>query len=443
VSHPLLTSPIGRSLFRLAGPTTAIMLVQIAVALAETWYIARLGTASLAGAALVVPFVVIMHNMAAGGMGGAVAAAMARALGSGRIEDARALVLHALLLGTAIALCFTLFGWLAAPAIYRQLGGSGPALAEALAFSNVWFGAAIAIWTSFFIGSLMRGGGDAVTPARISVMLSIVYLPLSGILTLGIGDWPGLGIAGIPTAAIVTNCASAALVGRALWRGKLGFTPRGSSFHLQPRLFGEILKVGIAGSVTTVTAALTATLVTGLVGSFGTSALAGYGIGMRLEFMLAPVAFGIGSGMTTLVGIAAGAGDWRRAVKVGWTGGLAAFATIGAAGIAVALLPETWSRLFTSEPDVIAASVACLTRTAPFYCLFGLGLALNFASQGAGRMRAPVAGSFLRLAVAAGGGALLLERWGLAGVFDAIGASLALYGCLIAGSLLIKPWRAR
>ena len=73
-------------------------------------------------------------------------------------------------------------------------------------------------------------------------------------------------------------------------------------------------------------------LVTGLVGRFGTAALAGYSIGMRLEFMLAPLAFGIGTGATTLVGIAAGAGAWRRAVKVAWTGGLIAFVAMGAIG---------------------------------------------------------------------------------------------------------------
>src|SRR6185436_5234755 len=160
----------------------------------------------------------------------------------------------------------------------------------------------------------------------------------------------------------------------------------------------------------------TALLVTGLVGQCGTAALAGWGIALRLEFMLAPVAFGIGSGATTLVGIAAGAGDWRRAVRAAWTAGFAAFAIIGTAGWIVALLPERWSRLFSADPEVIAASVACLTRTAPFFCLFGLGLTLGFAGQGAGRMTAPVTASFVRFAVATVGGAWALQRYGLAGV---------------------------
>jgi Na+-driven multidrug efflux pump len=199
------------------------------------------------------------------------------------------------------------------------------------------------------------------------------------------------------------------------------------------------------GSVTTITSTFTAMLVTALVGRFGTAALAGYSIGMRLEFMLAPLAFGIGTGATTLVGIAAGAGAWQRAVKVAWTGGLFAFFAMGAIGWAIALLPEAWSHLFASDPAVIAASVACIVHVAPFYCLFGLGLTLNFACQGAGRMAVPVVASVARLAVAAGGGWFAVEKIGLGldGVFMAIAASLAIYGFLIGGALLLFPWRSR
>jgi Na+-driven multidrug efflux pump len=186
-------------------------------------------------------------------------------------------------------------------------------------------------------------------------------------------------------------------------------------------------------------------LVTALVGRLGTAALAGYSIGMRLEFMMAPLAFGIGTGATTLVGISAGGGDWQRAVRVAWIAGLTAAAAIGAIGWTVAAMPQAWSRLFASDPEVVAASVACIVRVAPFYCVFGLGLTLNFASQGAGRMAVPVAASLARLAIAAGGGWLAVEALGLGleGVFTAVAASLVVYGGLIAGTLLVAPWRGR
>jgi putative MATE family efflux protein len=449
LSHPLLTAPIGPALLRLAGPTTAVMVLQIFVAMADIWIIARLGTDALAAIALVFPFMALMVNSANGGIGGGVASSLARALGAGRHEDARALVQHALLLGVAFGLGFTMLAWTAAPGFYRLLGGSGLALERALAFSDLWYGGAIVVWLSCFLAALLRGAGDTATPARIGVMTSIVYVPLAGVLALGLGDWPGLGIVGPAIASIAAALGSALLLARALWsdnvRGRLGFAPALSGIRLQPRLFGEILRVGIMSVFTTLTGSATALLMTGLVGRFGVTALAGYGIGVRLEFMLAPLAFGIGTGLTTLVGVAVGAGDWKRAVRVAWIGGLIAFATIGTIGWAVALLPESWSRLFTDDRQVIAASVAYITRVAPFYCLFGLGLALYFASQGAGRMTAPFMAGIARLVVTTAGGWLAVEKLGLGlgGLFAAIAVGMTTYGCLIAGPLLVAPWRSR
>ena len=421
------------------------MIVQTFVAIAETFIFGRLGTEALAGFALVFPLMMMMTMMAAGGMGGGVAAAMARTLGAGRTEDARKLVLHALVLGTVLALLFTLLAWTVAPALYRLLGGEGRSLANALTYSNVLFTGSIFIWANFFLSALLRGGGDAATPGRYMLVSSIAQVPLSYVLALGIGGWPGMGMAGPAVSALLTSAVSALLQARALWSGKLGFVPAAAGVPLQARLFWEILRVGLIASFSAFTANLTAMLVTGLVGRFGVAALAGYGIGVRLEFMLVPLAFGIGSGLTTIVGVAAGAGDWRRAVRAAWIGSLVAGFGIGTFGWIVALFPEGWARLFTDDPDVIAATVSYVTRVAPFYFVFGIGMTLSFASQGAGRMKAPFAAGVMRLFVASTGGWFAIEHlgWGLPGVFVAIAVGIVTFGSLIAGPLLVHPWRGR
>jgi putative MATE family efflux protein len=440
-----LTAPIGRSLFRLAGPTTALMLVQILVAIAEIYFVGRLGTDALAGIALVVPFMTLMLNIANGAMGGGVAASLARALGAHRIDDARAVVVHALVLAFALGVFFTLSDWLAARWLFGMLGGSGAALEQALAFSHIWFSGAIAMWVSSFLAALLRGSGNTATPSLYGLLAAIAYVALAGVLMLGIAGWPGLGLAGAAVAALATTMASIFALAHAVWAGRLGFSPSLTGIRLRWEIFREILGVGALGSLTTVTSNVTAMLVTGLVGRFGVAALAGYGIGARLEFMVGPVAFGIGSGLTTLVGVAAGAGAWHRAVRATWIGGLTAFALIGLIGWAVALVPEAWSRLFTSDSAVIIASASYITHVAPFYCLFGLGLSLYFASQGAGRMAVPVAAGIARMIITTVGGWILIEdtQLGLAGVFVAIAAGMIVYGGLIAGALFIAPWRTR
>jgi putative MATE family efflux protein len=445
VSHPLLSAPIGRSLFRLAGPTTTLMLVQILVAIAEVYFVGRLGTDALAGNALVIPFSSLMLNIANGAMGGGVAASLARAIGAGRLDDARAIIMHALVLAFGLGLLFTLCDWLFARTIFGLLGGSDAALAEALSFSHIFFAGAIAMWANSFLAALLRGSGDAATPSLYGFVGSIGYVALAGVLMLGVAGWPGLGLAGLAVAAVVATLANVGALALVVWYGRLGFAPSLCNVRLRWTIFRDILAIGALGSLTTVTSSLAAVLVTGLVGRFGVAALAGYGIGARLEFMVAPVAFGIGSGLTTIVGVAVGAGAWPRAVRATWIGGLTAFLAVGLIGWTVALWPEAWSRLFTADRAVMTATTAYLRHVAPFYCLFGFGLAVYFASQGAGRMAVPVVASIARMIVASAGGWILIEHTtlGLDGVFIAIAAGLIIYGGLIAGALFVAPWRKK
>ena len=91
---------------------------------------------------------------------------------------------------------------------------------------------------------------------------------------------------------------------------------------------------------------------------------------------------------------------------------------------------------------MVEATVAYITRVAPFYCLFGLGMTLSFASQGAGRMKAPFVAGIARLLIATVGGWFAVEilGWGLPGVFTAIAVGMVAFGALIAGPLLVIPW---
>ncbi|WP_439610071.1 MATE family efflux transporter [Reyranella sp.] len=444
MSHPLLVAPIGRSLLRLAGPTTAFMVVQIAVVLAEIWLIGRLGSGALAAFALVYPFVVMVMNVSSGGLGGAVAASMARALGGGRREDAQALVIHSLLLALVFAALCTLFAWTAAPLLYRMMGGEGAVLQQARAYSDLWFSLGVLVWATNFTSAILRGVGNTVLAARFGVVGSAVYVPLSALLGLGVGGWPGWGLAGFAAAGVAASAVSLALSVRAIWGGRLGFVPSLGGRGLQRRLFAEIMGVGLASSAVTVVGGIGTMVLTGLVGRFGTSALAGYAIGSRLENLMGAISYGIGTGMLTLIGVAAGADGWARARRVAWTGSLFAAGVIGMIGGAIALLPEQWSLLFTSDPATIAACVGYLTRAAPFYILYGLGLTLHFGSQGAGRMTVPVAAVLVRLVVTVGGGWLAIELGqGLDALFWAIGIGLAVYGVVMGGMLLLRPWQSR
>jgi hypothetical protein len=110
--------------------------------------------------------------------------------------------------------------------------------------------------------------------------------------------------------------------------------------------------------------------------------LAGFGLGIRLEYLLIPVVFGVGAAMIPMIGMNVGAGNLRRAREIAWTGALGAAAITGAIGVAAALFAPAWIGLFTDDAAAIAGGAAYLRIAGPAYALIGLGLAFSFASQG-------------------------------------------------------------
>jgi Na+-driven multidrug efflux pump len=208
-------------------------------------------------------------------------------------------------------------------------------------------------------------------------------------------------------------------------------------------LFREILKVGLPGAFNTVQANLTQVLLTAAVGAFGTAALAGYGMGARLEYLQIPLVFGMGSALVTMVGTNMGAGQPLRARRVAWVGAGIAAAVTATIGLLGALAPHVWLGLFSSEADVLAAGATYLRIVGPTYGFFGLGLALYFASQGAGHLLWPVLGGAARLLVAAGGGWVVVHALGgsLAALCGIMALAFVIFGSTIALALRAGAWR--
>jgi Na+-driven multidrug efflux pump len=212
--------------------------------------------------------------------------------------------------------------------------------------------------------------------------------------------------------------------------------------RLRAPFFADILRVGAVGAVSTLQTSLTVALTTAIVGAHGgPDAVAGYGTGARLEYLLIPLVFGLGAPMVALVGTNIGAGQRERALRIALTGGTLAFAISETVGIAAALWPEAWLGLFGSDPRMLATGVDYLRVVGPSYGFFGLGLALYFASQGAGRLAWPLLAGLLRMVVAVGGGWLAVTLTGsLLWGFVIVALALVTYGVTIVTAIANGVW---
>ena len=439
----MLSGPIVPTILALSAPNVLNVAMQSLVSIGDAFFVGQLGIVDLAALALVFPAQMALGQMSAGAMGGGISSSVARALGSGNRAGAEAAAAHGLAIAVGMAALFAIafagFGRI----IFGALGGSGGALDRAEAFANVLFLGCLAHWIANSMASVLRGTGDMKTPGYALVAAAALQIPLCGALTLGWAGLPRLGIQGPAASAVI--CFALA----ALW---MLFRLIGPHATLQLRLpvggfrwrsFSDILKVGLIACLVVILTNGTVLLVTGLIGRAGDSAIAGYGIGSRLEYMLVPISFGIGAALTALVGTNIGARQHARALRMAWSGAFMAGGIAALIGVVVAIWPDLWLGLFTHNAAALAAGRTYLSAVGPVYGFFGIAMALYFASQGTGEMMWPVGANLARIVVAGGGSLLALDvlGWGLPGLFAFVALGIVSFSAILAFSTTRPAWR--
>ena len=343
-------------------------------------------------------------------------------------------------IGLGLGVLTTIAGLAFGPALYAAMGGRAGSLEAAVTYSTLIFAGAAPLWLFNSLAAVIRGTGNMAFPATVTTVGAVVLIPISPLLIFGGGPVPAYGIAGGAAAVVIYYVVGSAVFAWFIWsgRGVLRPSPRPPRLTWAP--LREILRIGAASSVTTLSTNLSIITATALAGLIGPAAVAGYGTAVRLEYLLVPLVFGLGAPMAAMVGTAIGAGRPERALQVAWTGAAFAAALTQAIGLTAAAFPRAWLSLFGDDPEMIATGASYLRIVGPFYGFFGGGLALYFASQGAGRIGWPTLSGLLRLTIAAGGGWLAVTLTGnVAWLFAALASALVVYG--LSNAAAVASWR--
>ena len=438
-----LSGPILPVLLKLASPNVIAFIIMAVVAIAEMWYVGQLGAAALAGFAVVFPFVMLMNMLSAGSIGGVIAAATARALGGGNTALANRIVWHSIGIALFFTIVFGLLERLYGAQIATFIGAKDESLIEALAYADIAFAGIASLWLLNILSSLLRGTGDMKTPALAMILSVALQILISGALTLGWFGLPALGIAGVGWGLTLSMLVGCFMTFRKLQSGSSGIRFSKSDFNFDPVLMGQLIRVGGTASINPLISVASVVLLTTLISRFGQDAIAGYGIGARLEFIMIPIVFGLGAAMISMVGANIGAHQIKRAEKIGWIGAIVAAGVCGVIGIAVSIFPGAWVGFFSNHVDVSHAASQYLTLVGPAYIFFGLGLSLYFASQGAHAVTWPMLASVLRLFIAVGLGGYFVTTQGLdyTGLLYFVSGSLCVFGIIPALALFFGAWR--
>ncbi|NJN51940.1 MAG: MATE family efflux transporter [Gammaproteobacteria bacterium] len=432
-------------LVRMASPNSVAFFVQASVSMVEVWYVGQLGTVSLAAMALVFPLLMLMQMVAGGALGGAVNSAVARAMGAAKSDRVALLTWHTIgiaAIGSSVFLgLFLLFG----KSFLIMLGGTDAVLEQALTYTTILFFGSLGIWLNALLSGVYRGMGDMKFPAAVMVGGACLQVPLSGALILGWFGAPALGISGAAISVVLVSTLNSiiSLIRLTTRHVAVPLTLPLPRFSIE--VIRDIMRVGLPSLISPVVTVLTIVTVTGLIARIGTPALAGYGIGSRLEFLMIPLVFGLGAAMTSMVGINVGAGNYPRAERIGWLGGGTSAALTGMVGLLLAVFPNLWVSVFTNDPLTVASGASYLRIVGPAYLFLGLGLSLFFASQGAGAVGWPIVATIARFVISVGGAAAAVVHFGLGldAIYICIAIAMVVYGAVTALSVHLGAWRPR
>ena len=439
----MLREPVLPTLLRLAAPNIIGLFATTVVIGFDGYIVGRLGADALAGVALVLPLAMLMLQMSAGGLGGTTTAAVARALGAGDAAQATRLAQHALLVGWVASLLFAVLA--TRPALYQAMGARGEVLTHAMGYASVLFSGAAAIWTVNVLAGVARGTGDMLAASLALVGTTALHLIACPVLVFGAGPIAPLGTAG--AAASTVGCNAVMALALLAWLSRPGrpVRPLAQAWRLHKDAFRRILAVALPSSLNPLISNTSIALTTAYMGAFGSLAVAAYGIAARLEYILVPIAFGVGAALTAMVATNMGAQQAARAKRIAWTGAALVLGVTGVIGLIAAAWPQAWMQLFTAQAQIADTGSAYLRIVGACYGFFGLGLALFFASQGAGRMSWPLAASTVRLTVVAVGGWLCVHVLAAPAeaLYAVVALSLAALGLTLSAATHLSDWGGR
>ena len=442
-TEQFLKDPIFPLLIKMSAPNTVAFLINAVVVLAEFWFISQLGITPLAAVTLAFPAIMLTQQMAFGALGGAVTSSIARSLGAADKPRAEKLLWHSLYISCFGALAFLIIFFIFGEPLLRILGGTGALLEESLAYCFVYLLGAIVVWLSGSLTAALRGMGDMQFPAVLTVICAGIQVFFSAGFILGSFGLPKLGLVGSAWSMIVTSGFMALVTLIKISSPSSPVRLKLKRITIERELFEDIFSVALPASLSPIMTVATVLLLTGLIGQFGTSAIAGYGIGSRVEFLLIPIVFGIGTAMTAMVGTNIGAKNIERAEKIGMVGATTAGLLSAVIGLALALTPNLWISIFTSDPETLLVTKQYIQILGICYIFQGYGLSLYFASQGANAMKWPIIITAIRLVVLSVL-ALVAVYWlsyGLVSIFYASAIAMVIFGILMVISLKMGAWR--
>jgi putative MATE family efflux protein len=385
---------LGRSVILLAIPMVAEMIMESIFAVADIFWVSRLGSDAAAAVGTTESLMVILYALAIG-MSMAATATVARRIGEKDPDAAAKTAVQVIGLGLAAAAVIGVVGGIFAPDLLRMMGASDAVVAKGGGFARVMLGGNATVFLIFLINATFRGAGDAAIAMRTLWLANILNIVLGPCFIFGLGPFPELGATG---AAVATNIGRGTGVLFQLYmltRGSGRLSVKARHLRFDPKIAGNILRLSATGIGQMLIHTTSWMGLVRIVNGFGATAMAGYTYAFRVVMFAILPAWGLSNAAATLVGQNLGAKRPDRAEQAVWVAARYNLYFLGAFGVALFVAAGPIAGIFTSDPPVLAEATRCLRIVSLGFPFYALGLTFTSSFNGAGDTRTPTLLNFV------------------------------------------------
>lgn len=389
----ILEGNLNRAIILLAIPMTLEMVMESLFAVVDIYFVGKIGVDAIATVGLTESMMTIMYSLGFGlAMG--TTAMVSRRVGEKDVTAASASAAQAIYLGILISIPIMFTGIFFSKDLLKLMGASSSIIESGSGYTTLLFGTNIVIILIFLINGIFRGAGDAALAMRSLWISNGINIILDPMLIFGIGPFPELGIEGAAVATIIGRSIGVCYQSYHLYRGKGIVKIHKDNFHFRPDIIVRLIKLSAEVTAQFIIASASWIFLMRIMSSFGSAALAGYTLAIRIIMFTLLPAWGFSNAAATMVGQNLGAKQSERAEKSVYRTGLFNVIFMGIVMVIFLLYAKNISAFFTEDKDVLAISAQCLNTLALGYIFYAFGMVLVQSFNGAGDARTPTIMNF-------------------------------------------------
>jgi putative MATE family efflux protein len=433
--------PIRRAILLLAVPMILEMAMESLFVIVDIFWVSRLGAEAVAGVGLTEAMFTLIYAVAVGLSIGATAT-VARRIGEKAPERAARSAVQVIVLGFAVAIPIGLTGALLAPRLLELMGASAGVIAQGRGFTRVMFAGNASVLLLFLGNAVFRGAGDAAIAMRVLWLANGLNILLGPCFIFGLGPFPELGVTGAAVATNLGRGTGVIYLFYRLWRGGAHIRVQRRHLAIDPQAMVTLLRLSATGMIQSLVGMSSWLALIRILSTFGSAALAGYTIGVRIVIFALLPSWGLSNAAATMVGQNLGAGKPERAEQAVWRAGFYNLLFLGTAGAIFVVFAGPIIGAFTRDAQVLPYGVACLRTVSLGFVFYAYGMVLSQAFNGAGDVWTPTFVNLVCFWLWELPVAYVLAHtlgWGPQGVFAAIAIASSTYA--VVSALLFRRGR--